>query len=126
VKPILLIVDDDEVFASDLKLLLESEYDCRWCADGKSARKMLEDGVDPEAVFLDVYLGDGMHGLDELVWIRGKDQDLPVIMMTDQPSIPLVVESVRRGAFSVLSKSSGIEELIDTLRKAVKFGKEEE
>lgn len=120
-KPLVLIIDDDEVFASDLELLLGDEYTCRRFADSSGIDEVTSGRIKPAVILLDVYLAPEQHGLDLLEAVRRYDKTIPVVMMTDQPAIPLVVEAVRRGGFTVLSKSGGMDELLITLRKAISF-----
>jgi len=92
VKPRVLIVDDDDEFISDLKILLSSEFEVNGATGTRQAKEML-DAYRPDCLLLDlkmpVYFGDnpGLEGLSFLKHIRTKTgfasaNQMPVIVLT--------------------------------------------
>jgi len=120
VKPLILIIDDDSVFRSDLILVLENDYRCREAESLATAISEVEH-EEPDVIILDFNLGANEDGFHVLEILKTMDPNIPVIMMTSQPSISMVVEAVRRGVFSFLSKTSDLRELRATLIKAIEW-----
>lgn len=98
-KPCILIVDDDDDFMSDLKILLSSEFDVHTAADTRKAWEILEEYC-PDCMLLDLhmpeYFGDspGQEGLSFLQHIRS------VVGPRCGDSIPVIVVSAFRRAGS--------------------------
>ncbi len=117
VKPHLLIVDDDSVYAGDLAMVLAADFHCVLAHSPAEAEEEITTDR-PAAVLLDFDLGPEHEDFVLLEWIRMKEPSLPVVMMSEQPSIPTVVEAVRRGVFGFLEKSANLDELKLILRNA--------
>ena len=91
-KPRILIVDDDDEFIADLKVLLSSEFEICTASGTEQAGRII-DRYRPECLLLDLkmpaYFGDNPNeeGFSFLKYIRdGKGElphrDLPVIIIT--------------------------------------------
>lgn len=116
-KPIVLIVDDDPVFAKDLMLLLDQDYDCKWANSIASAQRMLaQDHV--SLILLDVHLTNGETGFDFLNGAKDLLK-IPVVMISERPDVAVVVEAMRWGVFSFLPKNVETMELKETMQKAL-------
>jgi len=113
----ILIIDDDRDFASDLALLLKSQYEVSLAhsdAEGLKASQRTE----PDLVLLDLMLGeaDGIEVLKQL--LRDHDQ-LPIIMITDYASVETAVQAIRAGAIDYISKMPHRDELLVMIEKAL-------
>ncbi len=114
----LLLVEDDPTYRRiEAKALEREGADCVVAHDLASARKWLADD-DPDAVLLDLGLGDA-HGLDSLTGIVTAT-DAPVIVVTGSPDEANRLELLRHGADDVLDKKDNVHlELMRHIRDAV-------
>jgi len=117
-KPRLLIIDDDENFVSDLKLLLDEDF---LCSSACSAEKGLEilAQKDIDAILLDIDLGPGIDGLEVLERINKTEIPIPIIMITKDKSIDTVVKAMKRGAYDYIGKKPDLSELRLLVDKAI-------
>jgi len=117
-KPLILIVDDDDAFTQDLIFVLQSEFACVSAATGGEGLKVLRE-QSPAAVLLDLMIGPSENGLDVLDRMLAEDENLPIVMITGHESVDTAVEAMRRGAFSYISKRTHTDELVLLLQKAI-------
>jgi two-component system, NtrC family, sensor kinase len=112
-----LLVEDNADLAGTTSALLE-RAGCRvtWTASGDAARALLEqDGVDFDVVVSDMAMPGELDGLGLARYLRGRDPEVPVVLMTGYAS-QLHEASARR--FTVLSKPCSPEALIGAVRSA--------
>jgi EAL domain-containing protein (putative c-di-GMP-specific phosphodiesterase class I) len=110
----LLVVDDEpglrDLFAT---ILGEAGWQVDTARSGETAMSLLADR------HYDVVLSDidmpGMNGLQLLRAVRGRDLDLPVLLVTGHPQLESAVEALEQGALRYLLKPVSI----DTLTAAV-------
>ncbi len=62
-----LLVDDDQTFASDILDLLSPHFAISYAQNGEDALRFIDD-LAPDVVLLDLQLGAGMNGFE--VWTR--------------------------------------------------------
>ena len=117
-KPLILIVDDDQAFTQDLVFVLQSDFACVSATSGSEGLKILRE-QSPAAVLLDLMIGPSESGLDVLDRMLGEDEHLPVVMITGHESVDTAVEAMRRGAYSYISKRTHTDELVLLLQKAI-------
>lgn len=114
----ILVVDDEETVRRSIQKRLEREgYRVIAIDNGIDALKIF-DTVSFDAVISDIRMRD-MSGIELLGKIRERDGDLPVIMVTGDPSLETAQESVKRGAYDYITKPIQKEVLIQTARRAV-------
>jgi two-component system response regulator PilR (NtrC family) len=107
----ILIVDDEPVVTDVLGTLLRKEgHDVRTAADAGSGRSLLETEGPWDAVLLDVMLPDA-DGLEVLRWIRSRDPDTAVLMITAFGTVENAVSAMKLGAFHYLTKPFKNEEV---------------
>jgi two-component system, NtrC family, nitrogen regulation response regulator NtrX len=112
----LLIVDDEENIGRSLRLILEREgfavSVCGSLAEAKAHSQRAD------VYMIDVRLPDG-SGIDLVRWLRTRDVDAPVIMISGHGTIADAVEATRAGAFDFLEKPLGREKVLLSLRHAL-------
>jgi DNA-binding NarL/FixJ family response regulator len=111
-----LLVDDHASFRQPLGFMIEREPDMTVVAQAGSlaeARLLLSD-VDVAVV--DLELPDG-SGVDLVRELRSVNPNGMVMVLTASPDRLIHARSVEAGASAVLQKSSGINEIIDAVRR---------
>jgi DNA-binding response OmpR family regulator len=111
----ILLVEDDRSITQALERALRTRgYSVNTVVDGKSA--LLAVASDrPDLVVLDLGLPD-MDGLDVLKLIRGRDVDLPVLLLTARAGVDDKVAGLDCGADDYLAKPFEMSELFARLR----------
>jgi two-component system, repressor protein LuxO len=116
--PIILIIDDDPDFLAITRLFLQRhEYLCVLATDWQGAQQALA-ATTPVAVLLDRNLGasDGMTLIPE---VQRMAPNSPVILMTANAPVELVVNAIKAGAFDFVGKPIDEARLLATIAKAV-------
>jgi two-component system response regulator AtoC len=113
------VTDDDRTIRRNLVLLLRSEgYQTLEAADGKEALARINADA-PDAVLLDLKM-PGRDGLEVLAALGPALADLPVIVVTALGGSAAAIEAMRRGAYDYLTKPFDLDEVILTLKRALK------
>lgn len=116
---VVLVVDDDPGIREYLQNLLSlGDYQVETAPGGAAALALLEGGLDPDVVILDVMM-PGLDGLETLDRLRQKDEDLPVIMLSGMGQTSVVVKAMKAGAYDYLDKSFEADELEMAVDKAL-------
>jgi DNA-binding response OmpR family regulator len=115
----ILLVDDDETFLSSTALVLEnSGYECNCETDGFAAARRL--GKNTYDLLISDIKIKGNENL-ELIYEAMKSQsNIPVILITDQPSLKTAIRSIKMSVVSYLVKPIEYEELLEDVRLAVR------
>ncbi|MCP4911946.1 MAG: response regulator transcription factor [Oligoflexia bacterium] len=109
-----MIVEDDKTLGDSLKKYLEGEgYKVSWCESLAVAKN--EDVKKFEFIILDWMLPDG-QGIDFLREVRGKDQNIPVIMLTARTEVVDKVLGLESGANDYITKPFEPRELMARIR----------
>ena len=102
--PRALIVDDAEGMRAYLATLFETRgFEVDTCEDGGRALKLLENGVDPDVILLDVMM-PGTDGLAALARIKEAWPEVPVLMVSVVGKAETIVEAMQLGAADYLTK----------------------
>ena len=118
VHSIVLLVEDQQPFAVTCQALLKKEpVTLTHVKTGKGALDFLEETI-PSAILLDLGLPD-MNGMEILKHVTKQKLGIPVIVMTAQNAVNIVVEAMRCGAFDFLEKPFQHNRLLVTLRNAL-------
>ena len=116
----ILIVEDEEILANNLRLHLQR---CGWdvcLAHSGRAAIAAADEFCPEVVLLDYHLSD-MTGFDVLDAIRAADHCCGCVLMTGHPPETVMADAQRRRIAPILSKPFSLAGLVDQLTAAVKL-----
>lgn len=109
------VVEDDEWYNRLLvhTLSLNPDYEIRSFATGKDCLANLHQ--EPDVVTLDYRLPD-MKGLEVLQQIKEINEDIEIILISEQDDIEVVVTLLRHGAYDYIVKSKDIRErLLNTV-----------
>ncbi|HIE43947.1 MAG TPA: sigma-54-dependent Fis family transcriptional regulator [Candidatus Omnitrophica bacterium] len=121
----ILIVEDEVRQAKLWMAKLEEEgYTVDLAGDGKEAcTKMINE--DYHLVLTDMRM-PRMDGLELLDWVRERDRNLPVIMITAYADVDSAVRAMKRGARDYVRKPIDLEELTQIVEKTFKMKRLEE
>ena len=120
-KPIVLIVDDNEAILRLFRRHLSIEgYEVQTASTLAEAREAIAERRF-DAVLLDLNLPDG-SGLDWVTELRQSDPATAIVVITGHGDIPLVVEAMRRGADNFLAKPVDMAALTVFLNKGLEIG----
>ncbi|MFP4379386.1 MAG: sigma-54-dependent transcriptional regulator [Candidatus Sumerlaeia bacterium] len=119
----LLVVDDDAGQRSLLQTFLSGQgYTVDTREDGEAAIRALESGS--YAMMISDVRMPGMTGLEALQALRAKGVNLPVLLVTAYADVRDAVSAMRDGAVNYLEKPIDLDELLESVQKAL--GKPEE
>ena len=114
----ILVVDDQEAFARQIKRRLEKEgHRVEVSTDGKDALRVLEEERF-NMVISDLKIPH-MNGLELLITVRGKYPDTAFIVMTAYGSIETAVDAMKKGASDYITKPFPPEELVLIVRNVL-------
>jgi EAL domain-containing protein (putative c-di-GMP-specific phosphodiesterase class I)/CheY-like chemotaxis protein len=113
----ILVVDDDAALARAFQRVLSTAgFEVVLAVDGAAALHELERRS------FDVIVSDiqmpGMSGVDLLRGVRARDLDVPVVLMTGNPTLETAMEAISLGALQYLQKPVASELLVGTVRRA--------
>ena len=120
-RPRLLIVEDDDGLRTVLARRLSGNFDVVSVGDGAAAAELLVNQTF-DGVLSDINL-PGMSGVELLRVVRSYDLDVPVVLMTGQPSIETAVAALELGALTYLQKPFSHDQLEQTLLRAGKLAR---
>ncbi len=119
-KPILLIVDDDEEIRTQLRWAMAADYDVVQAGDRASAVKLFQ-AQRPAVVLLDLGLppqaGNPTEGLAALTEILEIEPTTKVIIASGQNERKIALQAVGAGAYDFVSKPVDLDELKLLMRR---------
>lgn len=116
--PNVLLVDDDPTFCEDMQLVLRNHCRVQIAHDVAAGRHAAR-GDAPAVVLLDIDLGAGGDGLDLLLELQQDANAPPVVMLTQERSMEVIVRSIQLGAFHYIVKPPHPKELKGILERAL-------
>ncbi len=114
----ILIADDEEIvrFALSVKLK-EHGFSVMEACNGRDAVDIcMKEDID--AVLLDLKMPE-MDGIETLKELKGRNNDVPVIIITAYGDIPTAVQAIKLGAYDFVEKPPQVSKLIVTLNRAI-------
>ncbi len=117
-KPVILVVDDDEVMRQTLSdVFTKQEYDVHTIDTGRKAIESIHQQL-IDLVLLDIRLPD-MDGIAVLKKMKEIDTDLMVVMMTAYSDVQTAVIAMKSGAYDYINKPFELDELKLLIQKAI-------
>ena len=114
---VLLVDDDPTLLRTYARVLRSKGYRVLTATDVSEARTLFgECAVD--VVVTDIGLPDG-NGLEMVNWVRDRDRDMPVVLITGEPSVETAVIAMERGAMRYLLKPVAPEQLCEVVETGV-------
>lgn len=118
----ILVVDDDaQILSAISRILKRAGYEPVLAQSGSVAVEHLQN-YSFAAILTDINM-PSMNGLDFLKKVRRHDLDVPVLMITGDPSVKTAATAVEFGAFRYLLKPIHPLELTESVRHAVRLHK---
>lgn len=114
-----LIVEDEELMRVILEELLKGEgYEVFTAEDGESAIGIFS-AEDIDLIVTDIRM-QGMDGLELLDKLKSIDENALVIIITAYSSVDSAIAALRKGAYDYITKPFVNEELLKTIRNALR------
>jgi two-component system KDP operon response regulator KdpE len=116
--PRVLVVDDEPPIRKLLRMGLSAHgYQVTEATNGKNALELL--GKSPDIIILDLGLPD-IQGHDLLRMIRGRNEAVPVIVLSSRGDEAGKVQALDLGADDYVTKPFGMDELLARMRAALR------
>jgi two-component system, response regulator RegA len=110
-RPLVLVVDDDDVFRNRLcRAMAQRNWDVSDASNGEEALAIARERS-PDLVVVDLRM-PGMGGLDLVPQLRDIDSSMAIIVLTGYGSIPTTITAMKRGANHYMSKPADAEQVL--------------
>ncbi|HUT77993.1 MAG TPA: EAL domain-containing protein [Polyangia bacterium] len=117
-----LVVEDEEALRrAFVRMLEDGGFTVVQTADGRQAIEAVAAGAF-EVILTDIAM-PGMDGMQLLRAVRERDLDVPVILISGNPTIESAVKAVEYGALQYLIKPVDARSLVDAVGRAAKLGR---
>jgi two-component system response regulator RegA len=114
--PVLLLVDDDEIYCEVLGNALEKRgYEVSIAHDLATALQLAEQ-TEPEYAVVDLRIGTE-SGLELVKQLTTLDENTRIVMLTGYASVATAVESIKLGAVHYLTKPATADEVVAALHR---------
>jgi EAL domain-containing protein (putative c-di-GMP-specific phosphodiesterase class I) len=117
--PAILVVDDEPGVLDMLSRALGPTFEVTASQDGAEAVRQVEKGTFA-AVVSDIHM-PGMSGIELLRAVREHDADLPVLLVTGQPSWEGAAQAIEYGVFRYIPKPFDLPTLRQTVTQATQL-----
>lgn len=115
-----LIVDDEVGIRESLRDVLEDEgLEVMTASTGEECLRLVEEETFA-CILLDIWLGDGISGLETLERLREAGNDAAVIMISGHGNIESAVKATKLGAFDFIEKPLGLDHTVITVKNAIR------
>lgn len=115
-----LIVDDEPGIRDTLRSVLEDEgFAVAAVASGEACLSAAGEG-NFACILVDIWLGDGIDGLDTLAKLKADGNDAAIVMISGHGNIETAVRSTKLGAFDFIEKPLSLERTVLTVKNAVR------
>lgn len=119
-QPRVLVAEDDELVRRTIERIFQRHsYELVLVADGVEALAELRNSLF-DVVLSDIHM-PRLNGVELLRAIREYDADVPVVLMTGDPTVESAVEAIRLGALQYVLKPLKPDELATAVERAVKL-----
>jgi two-component system KDP operon response regulator KdpE len=114
----ILVIDDEPPIRKLLRMGLGTQgYDILEASNGKTALELLSEN--PALIILDLGLPD-IQGHDLLQMIRGRNDSVPIVVLSSRSDETGKVQALDLGADDYLTKPFGMDELLARMRAALR------
>jgi len=115
----ILLVDDEEYLLKSLEVFLKNEtnYEIFTASDGKEAIEII-DSKDIDLILTDLKMPE-ISGVELMEYVKGKSEDVPVIVMTAYASLNSAIEALRNGAYDYLIKPYEFDMVLIVIKRAI-------
>ena len=114
--PVLLLVDDDEVYCEVLADALEKRDYSVSTAHNLSDALALARDIEPEYAVVDLRIGSE-SGLELVKRLAELDENTQIVMLTGYASVATAVESIKLGAIHYLTKPATADDVVTALHR---------
>src|SRR6266550_1013764 len=115
-----LVVDDEKGIRDTLRGVLGDEGFAVETADsGEACLELVKTKVF-SCILLDIWLGDGIDGLETLQKLKEDGNDAAVVMISGHGNIETAVRATKLGAFDFIEKPLSLEKTVLTVRNALR------
>jgi DNA-binding NarL/FixJ family response regulator len=118
-----LLVDDHPVVRRGLRAMVDELPDVTAvgeAADGAEALRLLDDGVRPDVVLMDLQMGAGMHGVEATRRITALPDPPAVLILTTYSTDADILAAVEAGATGYLLKDAPPEDVAAAVQAAAR------
>lgn len=113
----ILVIDDEHEICESIKMILEYEdYSVDYTTDSNKGMQKLEYGS-YDVLLLDIQM-PGKNGFEILSWLKEKENEIRVIMISAHASVQNAVTATKLGAFDFLEKPIDRDKLLISVRNA--------
>ena len=116
-RPVILVVDDDEGLRESFRLILDDDYELLEAPDGARALDVIR-ATHVDLVLLDVRL-PGMDGVEVLERLKAIDEQTEVVLVTAVKTLRTAVAAMKLGEFDYITKPFEEDELLTVIRRAL-------
>ncbi|MEQ1923304.1 MAG: sigma-54 dependent transcriptional regulator [Pyrinomonadaceae bacterium] len=116
----ILIIDDERGIRDTLRGVLEDEGFSVQTAESGEAGLDIARTHNFGCILLDIWLGDGIDGLDTLAKLKEEGNDAAVVMISGHGNIETAVRSTKLGAFDFIEKPLSLERTVITVKNALR------
>ena len=115
------LVDDHPIVRQGLALLIDREADLAVCGEADGGFGVLQSisELRPDIVVLDISL-NGPDGLDILKTIRGREPELPVLVLSMHDELTYAERALRAGANGYIMKQEATEKVLVAIRRILR------
>ncbi|HDK41657.1 MAG TPA: sigma-54-dependent Fis family transcriptional regulator, partial [Nitrospirae bacterium] len=118
-KTTVMVVDDETGILETLSGILDDEgYEVATAGSGEQALTLLKE-LSPEVILLDVWMPDGIDGLETLKRIRKSSPETAVIMISGHASIDIAIQATKLGAYDFLEKPLSLDRVLLQIKRAL-------
>ncbi len=118
---VLIVEDERALLELYMEMLLAAGFEVSGACDREAALRALDD-PGPDVVLSDLTLPDG-SGVDVLRGVRERDLDVPVVLVTGNPSVETAVQALELGALHYLVKPVTRAQLVRSVENAARLRK---
>ncbi len=116
----ILIIDDELGIRDTLRGVLEDEgFAVETAESGEAGLEMVRT-QNFGCILLDIWLGDGIDGLETLAKLKEEGNDAAVVMISGHGNIEMAVKSTKLGAFDFIEKPLSLERTVVTVKNALR------